>query len=71
MKSTTDFPDWISPAALANMDKKRVFNLKNVEITDTGIQLDTETLQSQRWLEFTQSEHTGTIEGDKLIIRKK
>lgn len=68
--SATDNPHWLPPAARAKMDKKAAMDV-GAQITDTGIALDDNTLQSQRWQEFAQGEHTATMKGHRLIIRKK
>ncbi|MDE0634762.1 MAG: MBL fold metallo-hydrolase [Candidatus Poribacteria bacterium] len=68
--STTDFPEWVSPTARAQMEKKAVLNV-SVQINGDTIALDGHTQQTPRWQEFAQGEHTATLKGDRLIIRKK
>ena len=67
--TATDNPDWLPPTARANMEKKAPLPVK-VEIKDGTIHIDAEVCESDRWKEFVEGEHTGTIKGDRLIIRK-
>jgi len=68
--SATDFPVWVSPTARTRIEKKTVLNV-GVEINGDAIALDGQTPESPRWQEFAQGEHTATLKGDRLIIRKK
>ena len=66
----TDTPDRLPPAARAKMTKKEAINV-GVKMNGGGVDIDTQTLQLQRWQLFASGEHTATLKGDKLIIRKK
>ncbi|MDE0084759.1 MAG: MBL fold metallo-hydrolase [Candidatus Poribacteria bacterium] len=70
VKSTTDFPMWVSPTARARMKKKETLNV-GVQVNGDAIALDAQTPALPRWQEFAQGEHTATLKGDRLIIRKK
>lgn len=65
----TDFPHWLPPAVKTRMEKNSKIEIKG-EFTDSGIKLDEETLQSQRWLEFCQGTHLWRLEGNRLIVSK-
>ncbi len=67
--SVTDNPNWLPPAIRAKMDKKMPLNV-SIKITDIGLLLDTEVLQSERWQSFAEGEHTASLKGEKLIVRK-
>ena len=41
-----------------------------VQITDTGIVIDKETLKSKQWKNFAKGKHTATLKSDQLIIQK-
>lgn len=66
--SVTDMPEWVSPAALTKLQKKKTLDL-GVKMNDTSIDVDTD-FTSERWREFITGEHTATLKGNRLIIRK-
>ena len=66
--SATEMPTWISPAAATKLQKKQTIDL-DVKINDTSIEVDID-VTSARWQEFITGEHTATLKGNRLIIRK-
>lgn len=68
--SATDIPDWLPPAVQTEMEKKVVMDV-GVQITESGITVDEQTRQSERWIDFAKGEHTATVKGNRLIIRKQ
>ena len=66
--SVTNQPEWVPPAVIERMQKKQTLDV-DVKMTDTCIELDTD-VTSDRWQEFITGEHTATLKGNRLIIRK-
>lgn len=62
-------PEWLPPAAKTAMEQNRKLEISG-EFTDSGITLDAETLQSDRWQAFRQGNHKMRLEGNRLIISK-
>ena len=62
-------PEWLPPAAQTAMQKNGKLQITG-EFTDAGINLDPETLQSERWQNFSQGNHKMRLEGNRLIISK-
>ena len=65
----TDHPEWVSSSQIEKIRSKSVVDV-DIQITESGIELDAETLRSERWQAFIEGEHTATIKGNRLIIRK-
>ena len=66
--SVTDQPAWISPAVMTRLQKKETIDL-GVKMNNASIEVDTD-VTSERWQEFITGEHTATLTGNRLIIRK-
>ena len=66
--SVTEAPEWVSPAAITKLQKKKTLNV-DVKMTDTCIEVDTD-VTSERWQEIVKGAHTATLKGNRLIIRK-
>ena len=66
--SVTDQPAWVSPAAMTRLQKKETIDL-GVKMNSASIEVDTD-VTSERWQEFITGEHTATLKGNRLIIRK-
>lgn len=66
--SATESPAWIPPELLTKLQKKQTIDL-GVKMNDTSIEVDTD-VTSERWQEFIAGEHTATLKGNRLIIRK-
>ena len=69
MLDGTDKPEWVSPKTQEKLEKKEKVGF-DVEITDTGVALDEDILNSQCWKDFSNGKHTATLKGERLIIRK-
>ena len=41
-----------------------------VQITDTGVVVDKDVIQSKQWKEFAKGKHTATLKDEQLIIQK-
>lgn len=65
----TDHPEWVSSSQIERIRNKSVVDV-DIQITESGIELDAKTLRSERWQAFIKGEHTATIKGNRLIIRK-
>ncbi len=65
----TDNPDWLPPLARAYMDKKAAFKV-GVEVHKDTIHIDKSICDSERWQAFIEGQHTATMKGNRLIIRK-
>ena len=68
--TATDHPEWLSQQNRAKLNRKTVLEL-NVQIKDNKLLLEGADLQSDRWKTFADGEHTATLKGERLIIRKK
>ena len=69
MLEGTDKLEWVSPKTQEQLEKKEKVGF-DVEITDTGVMLDEDILNSQCWKDFANGKHTATLKGERLIIRK-
>lgn len=65
----TDKPEWVSPKTQEQLEKKEKVDF-DVEISDTGIVVDENILKSGLWKDFATGQHTATLKGNRLIIRK-
>jgi len=67
MVEGTDKPECVSPKAQHQLEKEVELD---VEITDTGVDVNKDMLKSDRWKDFATGQHTATLKDDRLIIRK-
>ena len=66
--TATETPEWMSPATMTRLQKKETIDL-GVKMNSASIEVDTD-VTSERWQEFVTGEHTATLKGNRLIIRK-
>lgn len=65
----TDKPEFVSPKTQEQLEKKEKVEIE-VQITDTGVVMDEDTIRSKQWKEFAKGKHTATLKGEQLIIQK-
>lgn len=69
MVEGTDKPECVSPQTPEPLEKKEMVDF-DVEIANVGIMVDEDILKSDSWKDFATGQHTATLKGDRLIIRK-